>query len=65
MTPNGRQDENIDDKKISGASQQVGPANPGRRRFAVGGRRIRHHCDFNQWAGSRHRLQESVWLPLG
>lgn len=37
MTPNGRQDENIDDKKISGTSQKAGLENAGRRRFARSG----------------------------
>lgn len=36
MTPNGRQDENIDDKNASGTSQQ-GLENPGRRRFGRSG----------------------------
>ncbi|WP_420474463.1 hypothetical protein [Noviherbaspirillum sp. ST9] len=36
MTPNGRQDDNIDEKNVSGASQQ-GLENPGRRRFGRSG----------------------------
>jgi len=36
MTPNGQQNENSDDKKVSGLSEK-GPENAGRRRFARSG----------------------------